>query len=416
MINFIIVHSQFETEQEINLRLSGYIEIVKSHKLTSTSQFVCDKPSNLSVAKWSEKPVVILVATGGTEQAVAEIIQNFTLPVLIIAPNQKNAVAASLEIYSVFKHKKNILLKYVNSPLQLDIVLNDFIDAANAIYKINKAKIGAIGSASEWLLTSKDIDSFGNFDTELKYIPTETLIDLVAETKDEDQTVKNFELKLSEYSKNDKVTKDEIIQSGKVYSSLKSICNNLGLQAVTIRCFDLLPYKYTACMGLSFLNDEGITGGCEGDLHATFSMMIANLITGDPAWMANPSSIDFDENCITVAHCSTPLKMLLPKTVELHTHMESDLSVAVSGKLQKIEVTVFRTGDNFDKMLAITGKIIASNMQDANLCRTQAIIKLDGDVSKWLDNSLGNHQVIVYGNILEKLKVFCKLSDIELIL
>jgi L-fucose isomerase-like protein len=55
-------------------------------------------------------------------------------------------------------------------------------------------------------------------------------------------------------------------------------------------------------------------------------------------------------------------------------------------------------------------------MGDKNLCRTQAIIKLDGDVSNWLDNSLGNHQVIVYGNILEKLKVFCRLSDIELVL
>ncbi len=415
MINFIIVHSKFESENGIKERLNSYIEIVKSHKLTSDCQFVCDMPSNLAFTKWSEKPLVILVATGGTEQAVAEIIKNFTLPVLMIAPNQKNAVAASLEIYSVFKHKKNILLKYVNSPLQLDIVLNDFIDAANAIYKINKAKIGAIGSASDWLLTSKDLDSFGDFDTELKYIPTERLIELVDEIKPDEEVVKEFSDKLNEYSQNGKVSEDDIIQSGRVYSALKKISNNLNLQAVTIRCFDLLPYKYTACMGLSFLNDEGITGGCEGDLHATFSMMIANLITGEPAWMANPSSIDFDENCITVAHCSTPIKMLVPKTIELHTHMESDLSVAVSGKLQKMEVTVFRTGGNFDKMLAITGKIIASNMGDANLCRTQAIIKLDGDVASWLDNSLGNHQVIVYGNILEKLKVFCRLSDIDLI-
>lgn len=416
MTNFIIVHSIFESEEEIKTRLGNYIEVVKSNKLTAECQFVCDTPSRLAVTKWSEKPLVILVATGGTEQSVAEIIKNFTLPVLMIAPNQKNAVAASLEIYSVYKHKKNILLKYVNSPLQLEIVLNDFIDAANAIYNINKAKIGAIGSASDWLLTSKDLDSFGNFNTELKYLSTDSLIDLVKETEESEENVQSFTAKLLEYSKNGEISEGDIKQSGKVYSALKKISSRLNLQAVTVRCFDLLPYKYTACMGLSFLNDEGITGGCEGDLHATFSMMIANLITGEPAWMANPSSIDFDENCITVAHCSTPLKMLVPKTIELHTHMESDLSVAVSGKLQKTEVTIFRTGGNFDKMLIATGKIIASNMGDANLCRTQAIIKLDGDVSEWLDNSLGNHQVIVYGNISEKLKVFCRLSDIELIM
>lgn len=416
MINFIIVHSKFETENEIKERLNKYIEVVESNKLIANYQFICDMPTNLEVTKYSEKPLVILVATGGTEQAVAEIIKDITLPILMIAPNQKNAVAASLEIYSVYKHKKNVLLKYINSSMQLENVLTDFIDAANAIYKINKAKIGAIGSPSDWLLTSKDLDSFGNFDAELTYIPTERLIELVNSVDDDEETVIGFTEKLKEYNQNSKVPIKDIKQSGKVYSALKKITEEMNLQAITIRCFDLLPYEYTACMGLSFLNDEGITAGCEGDLHATFSMMIANLITGEPAWMANPSSIDFEENCITVAHCSTPLKMFIPKTVELHTHMESDLSVAVSGKLQKTEVTVFRTGGNFDKMLAITGKIIASNMGDKNLCRTQAIIKLDGDVSNWLDNSLGNHQVIVYGNILEKLKVFCRLSDIELVL
>jgi len=54
-------------------------------------------------------------------------------------------------------------------------------------------------------------------------------------------------------------------------------------------------------------------------------------------------------------------------------------------------------------------------MGNDNLCRTQAIIQINGDLNKWLDSSLGNHQIIVYGDITEKLKTFCRLTDIEVI-
>lgn len=415
MINMLITHSSFETENEIKVRLKDYIDVAKNNKLIKECIFISERPTKLTVAKYSEKPLLILVATGGTEQIVADLIENISLPVLLIAPNQKNAVAASLEIYSVFKHKYNILLKYVNNSKYFSIVLADFINVANAIYNINIAKVGLIGLPSDWLLTSKNLEYFGNFNTELIYIPSEAIIEDIEKVKDDDNQVKVFVNRLSNYPKSKVITDKDLLNSGKVYAALKNICDNYKLQAITVRCFDFLPYGYTACMGLSLLNGEGFLAVCEGDLHAVFSMMIAKFITQKPAWMANPSSINFENNSITIAHCSSPLEMLKPDSIELNTHMESGLSVAVSGELYHEDVTIFRTGDNFDKMIAISGKIVTSKMGDDNLCRTQAIIKLDDDVSDWLNNSLGNHQVIVYGNIIEKLKVFCRLTNIKFI-
>lgn len=54
-------------------------------------------------------------------------------------------------------------------------------------------------------------------------------------------------------------------------------------------------------------------------------------------------------------------------------------------------------------------------MKDEHLCRTQAVIKIDGNVEKWIEQSLGNHQVICYGDILPALKYFCDFTGVELI-
>jgi len=414
MINFIVVHSTFETEESISARLGNYITSI-SNKTKSPGDYISSSPNVVKINSLNEKPLVLLVATGGTEQIVADIIKNSNLPVLMLAPNQKNAVAASLEIYSCYKHKKNILLKYINNLPQAESALENFIDSANAIFRINSAVFASIGAPSDWLLTSKNVNEFGNFNTNLLNIPTQELIDEVKEIAEDNPDLLRFLNDLEANTQNSIVEKGALIQSGKVYAALRKLVNKYKLNALSVRCFDLIDHNYTSCMGLSFLNDEGIIGGCEGDLHAAFSMMIGRYITGEPCWMANPSSIDFDENSIIFAHCSTPLKMFVPKTIHLDTHMESGLSVAVSGKLPKEDVTVFRTGDNFEKMIITTGKVITSNMGNDNLCRTQAIIQINGDLNKWLDSSLGNHQIIVYGDITEKLKTFCRLTDIEVI-
>ncbi len=414
MINFIIVHSTFESPESIGSRLNDYLEKFNSNSNIKTHEFVSSILPENRVKELTSSPLIILAATGGIEQLAANIIKNSYLPILLVAPNQKNAVAASLEVYSCYKHKNNFLLKYINSVDQLAKEISNFCIVADAIININNAVFGSIGAPSDWLLTSQNVSQFGNFKTKIINIPTDELITEVSSIPGNDVQIDEFNNHLSE-CKNPHITNSAINDSGKVYIALNKIIEKYKLNAFSIRCFDLLDHNYTSCMALSYLNDTGIVAGCEGDLHAAFSMMIAAYLTGQPSWMANPSSINFEDNSITFAHCSTPLKLLIPDSIELNTHMESGLSVAVSGELPAGEVTIFRTGGNFDKMLLTTGRLIKSNMGDPNLCRTQAIITLDGSLSKWLENSLGNHQVIVFKDISSKLKTFCRLTNIELI-
>ena len=212
------------------------------------------------------------------------------------------------------------------------------------------------------------------------------------------------------------VCHSEIDNSSKVYDALKDITSTKNVDAITVRCFDLLKHNYTACMALSMLNDENIVSSCEGDIFALFTMFVANKLTNQPVWMANPSSIDKNENTLILAHCTVPSKMLDSfEESKLTTHMESGLSVAIEGPLKKQDVTILRFGGNFDKILFSTGKIIDTNMKNPDLCRTQVEVKLKLNVQDWVNNSLGNHQILVYGDITEILTDFCNYTKVEIV-
>ena len=166
---------------------------------------------------------------------------------------------------------------------------------------------------------------------------------------------------------------------------------------------------------MSLCNDRGVVAGCEADLESTLTMMIVSFLTGEPCWMANPARIDVAENSITLAHCTVATKMItdLQKSA-LVSHFESGKGVSIRGPLRKTNVTLARLGGKgLGQMLIATGKIIKSNMRDPNLCRTQVEVKLDGTVQNFIGKSLGNHQILAYGNLKPLLKDFCGFKGIE---
>ena len=121
-----------------------------------------------------------------------------------------------------------------------------------------------------------------------------------------------------------------------VYRSLKGIVERYKLNALTIRCFDLLNRDTTACLALHLLNDE-IVAGCEGDLEAVFTMIVLRLLTDKPSWMANINRIG---KTVILSHCTVPKSMC--KSVRFRTHMESGRGVGVEGILNECDVTIAR--------------------------------------------------------------------------
>lgn len=418
MLNLFVVYSIIEDLNSTKQRLSGLVEnLIKSIPGLTMCGYFCE---DNELEKYFESTgngddiTVILNASGGTERLINAIVSNYDVPTIILADSKKNSFASSLEAYAHLNQNYPVKIFYSENDSEKVAEVKSFVVAALAKQKIDDSHFYLVGNPSDWLLTSTDFNGFGSFKTKFTKLEVDELIKEVDKITD-DKTIEIITDWKNTY-KEILVDDRSLIDSAKVYLALKQIIKKYKTDVISVRCFDLLAHNYTSCMGLSLCNDEGITAGCEGDIPTTFTMMIAQNLSGKAVWMANPSSIDKDKNEILFAHCSVPTSFIENiNEAGLTTHMESGLSTALRGPLRKSSVTMMRISKDFKKIIAVTGRITDSDMKDVNLCRTQAVIKIDGNVEKWVDSTFGNHHVIAYGNILPELKYFCDLSDIELI-
>ena len=261
---------------------------------------------------------------------------------------------------------------------------------------LKETKIGVLGKPSDWLIASdvdyeKVKDKWG---VSLIDIDLEEVKENIGGFFESDVTGILPGFPNANFKKG--VEQKDIVDALKIYLGIKKTVSDYGLSALTLRCFDLLePLNNTGCLALARLNDEGIPAGCEGDIPALFTMIVNRLITGNAAFMANPSRIDVESNCITMAHCAVPMSMV--KSFGFKTHFESGKGVGIAGKLKKGPVTVSKIhGPMLDRFYVDVGSV-TENTESEELCRTQIVIKMDHGVNYFFNGPLGNHHIINNG-------------------
>jgi len=358
----VVVSSKLENQVRVGLEIREKVESLLGIKTIFTTE--CE---DFEI----DDGAIIIPATGGTERIIESIIKSTDKPIMLWALPYNNSLPSALEVYSVYKHR----IKLIYSPINYG-VLNE-VGKFMGICKLlnSNLRLGVIGGVSEWILASNRQDA-------------------------RDLGIEIIDIEL-----------DEVLRYGKepdqIYKALKEIVAEHNLSALTIKCFDLLKHDTTACLAIAKLNDEGIVAGCEGDIGAVLTMMIVSGITGKPCWMANLCRIG---KTVTLAHCTVPLT--LTEKYELTTHAESGKGTAIRGRLRKDVVTIARYGRK--KMLLALGRIVR-NLREENLCRTQVEVELLCDVGELIENALGNHLVLAYGDIRRDIADFCKFKGIEVI-
>ena len=359
-------------------------------------------------------PIAFFILTGGSEQGVLELYSQrkkhfANEPVILLAHPTHNSLPAAMEIlarlHQLGAKGKIVYLDEKSNKDYLDD-LEKSIKHLTIYHQLKKIKVGLVGEPSDWLVASSpEIEMIKNvWGPDVVKISLDELKETIAEMKDEDVENEHFT-----FSKNaseiKEPSKKEIKQVVRVYGALKRIVQKYELNAVSVRCFDLvLDLKTTGCFALSKLNDDGIIAGCEGDLVSTLGMIWANLMTDQTVWMANPSQLNEQSNSIWFAHCTVPISMI--QSYKLRSHFESGLGVGIQGEFTKGKVTLLRLGgNNLDKMWISSGEILESGSAE-NLCRTQVNVKLHGSAkpSDLLNTPLGNHVLLMRGSYAKEMQ------------
>ena len=320
-------------------------------------------------------PTVFLVLTGGSETYFKECHKEHKPPYFIMPTGERNSLAASLEIASYLKREGlPFCLLYGKSQTK---ALSEAVSVYRVYNALSGARLGVIGGSSSWLIAY-----------DRHYMPDADLLSA-------------FEKKTRR--------KDELRDALYVYGALKNLRETKHLDAITMKCFDLISSRQvSACLAFALLNGEGIVAGCEGDIPSAISMMIMNSLSEEGAFMANPAYMDENGNEAIYAHCTVPVSML--SSYSLATHFESGLSFALRGQLKKLPVTAIKVSPDLDDIRSIEGRI-ADNPVQARLCRTQIKVKFDEPIAPLIHDPYGNHLIFGYGRHkaeIEALKaLFC---------
>ena len=284
---------------------------------------------------------------------------------------------------------------------------SDEATSADALVKaLGGCTIGLIGEASPWLIAS-GIDKEALSErcgVSFREISIGTLADkylgyrelwkdhtLSAGARAElDEVICRFSCSLE----GDRTTED-LSDAAIMYLALASICKEEHLDAVTVKCFDLLSScKTTACLALALLNDNGKIAGCEGDIPSICTMLAIYKALGRPSFMANPASIDSDNLSIDFAHCTIPTAMV--ESCTLPSHFESGIGIGINGEVPLGNYTLCKlSGKTLERSLICNGRLVKGEYL-SNRCRTQVrfIFESKAEFDAFCKARVGNHIIL----------------------
>lgn len=367
----------------------------------------------------AEDKTVCFIGTGGTEEMFRNFLDILPHPVHILSDGFHNSFAAALEI-ATFLQQNGIERYLYNAPLDCsDEFFRTFekelfeepgssVPSESRVTSVPelsrqprnamaRTKIGLIGGASPWLISSKVdrkavSDRYGvNFiDINISELENEFFA-IPADSPEAGRIADRMERFLTGDRK-----REDLAEAARLYLALKRICSKYSLGALTLKCFDILSScRTTSCLALALLNDEGIVSGCEGDIPTLFTMLYAKLALGRASFMANPSSSDREELTIDFAHCTIPLSMV--HGYRLPSHFESSIGIGIAGSVPSGRYRIIKiSGENLDRFHSFEGEIIM-NTNVPQRCRTQVRFKFssESDFDAFISESKGNHIVLV---------------------
>lgn len=350
--------------------------------------------------------IVSFVTMGGIESLLIKQIEALNRPLILLADNNDNSLPTAIEASAwIRQHGFKCEIVYGDSK---DVVaeLQVLYDCYMAQRSLLGTKIGLLGVTSS-LLISSGIDYLltkRRWGVEFVDISTDEVLARYKKirTNDvkEDATALMGRMNLCrECSPND------IVEAIRLYYAIRELCNDYQLNTISVNCYKILEtIPVTACLALALMSDKGYVVGCEGDLQSIFTMLAVKAVTNKSSFMANTNFIDKKTNEIILSHCTVGTKMT--EKFDLRSHYNTGKSVAIQGYLPAIDYTVVRCGGECLDQYFVSSAHLLENTNNASFYRTQIRLKLNASVNYFLNNSLGNHHIVVPGNCAKKLDKF----------
>lgn len=289
-----------------------------------------------------------------------------------------------------------------------------FLNAIRAIAYMKEARIGLIGSRPDGF----EVAGFDElaikriFGTTINKISMPYFLDLI-----DNIDKKEIDLDMA-IQKNILTIKDKDIGDARslssIYIAIKKIVKEYDLKAYAPQCWPELRMdrKTPMCTANGRITAEGIMASCEADMDCTLTMLLLHAFKGNTPWTADFVNIIKEKDSILFWHCGNASHTLSDQKPKIEVVFEG---LAQTASLRPGIATVCRVNHykgSFE-IHAGVGEVIESKpmLKGSNMFIRMAKGNMEF-VQSMLDNGVPHHNVIVYGDLSEEIKIFANLTGL----
>lgn len=215
--------------------------------------------------------------------------------------------------------------------------------------------------------------------------------------------------------------KEYIDNHARLAMAMREIFAEQGYDCATLKCWpEMGSLKTTPCAVIGRLCDEGYPLICESDIDAGLTYLAETFVTNKACFVTDLINIREDINAVTVWHCGNAAPSLISPNCKpiIDDHPLAGQGTAIRCTLKTGTVTLARfcniNGEY--KLFIALGEAIETEMYTPGAMLN---IKLDVPVReaiyKIIEEGIPHHYVICWDNIVEELKAYAKLLNIEII-
>lgn len=353
------------------------------------------------------EPQLLLVLTDGTERRIVERFRPGE-PIVLLTHSGSGSLPAALEALARVRQEggrgRILHLRSSHDRIGWEKVLATVRDL-EARRDLKAARIGLVGDASGRSVASSPDPKLVRdvWGPEVVHIPPERLC-LRHRPSEGPATAA-----LLDGASRCGPRRDQLAAAAGVHDALRDIVAEEGLDAVALRCHDLVQrLGTTGCVAVSALNDEGVVADCDGDLVAALTTLWVRHLLGTVPWGGDPTVADEEAGTLLLSHCTVPRQLVT--AYALDTHPDFGVGVAVAGALPTGPVTLVRVGSRDLRALWLAEGMIVPGEEEGLADRTRTLVEMDPEgVVGLLDRPLGGRLVVVAGHHAHRLRAWWRL-------
>ncbi len=344
--------------------------------------------------------LVVVLATGGTEHIALDLADRARTPLAVIGLPYANSASSLAELAPLLRRRAALWLipgldgRGVES-------MSHVVAGVHAASKVRGSRILLLGEPSPWLVNDYHglVDRLG---AEVVVVEPERVYEAFKRAGSWPEA-----LELLDKAESADLSPGEPGRSLRVARAVFDLAR--GFDAVSPACIRFLHLTgANACLAHALQGLGGVVVGCEGDVVATLSLLLASAVSGRPAWQANLAGAW--DGRLLLAHCSAPLEYA--SRFRLRRHFITGGSVTVQASIRAGYVSFFRFSPVGDRAFIGGGRVIDGSPGFEMQCETQLLVEFDSGVDI-IARGIGNHYAVVPGRHVDAMRVAVEALGLE---